>query len=445
MGPLYAAAEPCYLGRPYAGPWQVVARADASGTAAQALADLESGAAVLELVFAGAPSAFGRGLSVGTVADLDAALAGVVLDLVPIRLAAGSSGLAAAALFAALAERRGSRPASLHAGIDPVGAFAFTGAAPPWLDPVALVDAVAGIEAIGAPGTALLADGRIAAEAGAAPATEIAFALHAMATMMRLADAGGLGADKALAATAMALSASENQFATIAKFRAARRLHALMAEAVGLTAPLMLHGETLHRMLAFNDPQTNLLRLTIAAFSAGVGGADSVSVLPFDAAATPFARRMARNIQTLLIEESHVGRLSDPGAGAGAVEAFTDELAEIAWSRFQLLESEGDAVATGKLAEMVATDRATQLERLKDKERAMIGVTIHPPQTPAAVPPEPSAAPLPAGAPVARDFAGLQAAAAGGTPFADIAAAPAGDAATCPPLTPVRVAASFGG
>ncbi len=391
LGPLYAAAPPSYLGRPANGPWQVVARADAPGTADQARMDLANGASALQLVFAGAPSAFGRGLAPGTVDDLDAALSGVMLDLVPLRLEAGASAVAAAAMLAALVERRGTPPAALHAGIDPVGAFAFTGTAPAWMDPFALVDAVHGVQAIGAPGTAMLADGRIAAEAGASPATELAFALHAMATILRLADTGGLPPAKALPAIGMALSASENQFATMAKFRAARRLHRLMADACGVDVPLVLHGETERRMLAFNDPQTNLLRLTIATFSAGVGGADSISVLPFDAEASPFARRMARNIQTLLIEEAHIGRLSDPGAGAGAVEAFTDELAEVAWTRFKLLESEGDANVSGKVAEMVASDRASRTKRLEAGTRAMVGVTMHPPETPATVPPEPTA------------------------------------------------------
>ncbi|RAH99370.1 methylmalonyl-CoA mutase [Acuticoccus sediminis] len=445
LGPLFAAADPSYLGRPTLGPWQVVARADAADAAEQARTDLENGVAALALVFAGAPSAFGRGLAIGSLGELDAALGGVMLDIVPLRLEAGHGALAAAAMVAALADKRGTRPAALHAGIDPVGTFAFTGIAPTWSDPSALADAVAGVKAIGAPGTALLADGRIAAEAGAAPATELAFALHSLAAMLRLADAGGLAAADALAATSMALSANENQFATIAKFRAARRLHRLVADACGSDAPLVLHGETARRMLAYSDPQTNLLRLTIATFAAGVGGADSVSVLPFDAEASPFARRMARNIQSLLIEESHVGRLSDAGAGSGAVEAYTDALAEAAWTRFQLFESEGDAVASGKVAEMVASDRASAEKKLAAKDRVMIGVTIHPPTTATPVPPEPAASPLPTGTFAAGDFASLKAASADGSSLADLAIAPPADAATCPPLTPSRVAASFGG
>ena len=447
LGPLYAAAEPSYLGRPFAGPWHVVARMDGADPAAQARTDLENGASGLALVFAGAPGAFGGGLMAATVDALDDALSGIVLDLVPLRLEAGASAVGAAALVAALVERRGTAPAALHAGIDPLGTFAATGILPAFADPGALVDAVGGVSAIGAPGTVLTADGRIAAEAGASPTTELAFALHSLATILRLADAGGMAPVKTLPLVGMALSASEEQFATIAKFRAARRLHKLIAGACGIDTPLALHGETTRRMLSFSDPQTNLLRLTIAAFSAGVGGADSVTVLPFDAEGSAFARRMARNIQTLLIEESHVGRLSDPGAGAGAVEAYTDSLAEAAWATFQMMESEGDAVATGRLAELVAADRRAAEKALEGKRKAMIGVTIHPPQSPAAVPDE-FAAPAPvatATGDVAANFAGLKAAAAQGAPLAALAAKATDMAPTCPPLVPVRIAASFGG
>lgn len=445
LGPLYAPAAPHYLGRPYHGPWQVVGRVDGASPARQVAEDLKSGVGALSLVFAGAPSAGRFGLAADTVDALDEALAGVLLDALPLRIEAGARGVAAAALVAALAERRGTLPAALHAGLDPIGSFAFTGVEPAWADPVQLAEAVRAIAALKTPGTALLADGRIAAEAGASPATELAFALHAMAAMLRRCDAGGLAPGEALPLIAMALSADENQFATIAKFRAARRLHRMMADACGVDSPLVLHGETARRMLSYSDPQTNLLRLTVATFAAGVGGADSVAVLPFDADGSAFARRMARNIQNLLIEESHVGRLSDPGAGAGAVEAYTDALAETAWARFTMLELEGDAVASGHLAEMVAADAKAAERRLQDKDRVMIGVTIHPPQEPSPVPDE-AAPPQPAAnGPATAGFAQLKAQAAEGAALADLAAAPGESAATCTPLSPARAAAPFGG
>ena len=105
-------------------------------------------------------------------------------------------------------------------------------------------------------------------------------------------------------------------------------------------------------MMAQRDPWVNMLRTTLAAFAAGVGGADTVLVQPFDAAipgglpgtAASFARRMARNTQLLLFEESHVGRVLDPAGGSWHVEDLTRRLAEQAWKHFQDIESRGGFV-----------------------------------------------------------------------------------------------------
>lgn len=447
LGPLFAPAPPARLGRPGSGPWQVVQRVDGPDSATQAREDLENGASALALVFAGAAGAHGRGLPVATVDDLDAALAGVMLDLVPVHLEAGARGLAAFALFCALVERRGTKAAALHAGLDPVGTFVASGARPGFAAPAALADAVRAFIGLGIAGTVFRADGRVVAEAGASPATELAFALHSVARLLRRLDSAGVAPDTALPRIAMALAANEDQFATIAKFRAARRLHALLAGACGVAGPLTLHAETPLRMIAFCDPHTNLLRLTLAAFSAGVGGADSVAVLPFDAAGSSLARRMSRNIQTLLIEEAHVGRLDDPGAGSGAVEACTDALAQAAWSRFQDMERDEDYVTSGRLAENVAAEAADAARQLADGDRAIVGVTIHRPARSADIPTgDPS--PPPDGralTPPGATFVDLRSAARDGATLADLQAAGAGEPLACPPLRPSRAAAAFGG
>ena len=99
-------------------------------------------------------------------------------------------------------------------------------------------------------------------------------------------------------------------------------------------------------MMTKRDPHGNIVRGTIAALGAAVGGADAVTVLPFSAALglpDAFARRIARNTQTILIEEANIHRVADPAAGSGAIEALTDALCEVAWSLFQEIEREGGA------------------------------------------------------------------------------------------------------
>lgn len=447
--PLYAPATPAHLGRPGHGPWQRIARVDAPGSAQQACDDLAGGAEGLALVFAGAPLAHGRGLEVATLDDLDAALDGVMLDGIALRIEAGARSIAAFALTAALIARRGERPVALHAGIDTLGAFASSGTMASWRLPRrSVADGVRGFIDLGVSGTALVGDGRIVAEAGAAPATELAFALHSVAAMLRALDEEGLDPSTTLPLTAIALSATGDQFATVAKFRAARRLHRLMADACGVATPLSLHATTAHRMLVFSDPETNLLRLTLAAFAAGVGGADSVDVLPFDADGSPFARRMARNIGALLIEEAHLGRLDDPGAGAGAVEAYTDTIAETAWTLFQAIEGDREFVASGRIADRVAADARRAQEAVAAGQRAIVGVTVHAPELPT-----PVAAAAPVVAPSQRRctpsspaFRDLVAAAHAGATLADLAGEPGDETPlTCPPIRPGRAAAPFGG
>lgn len=437
--PLYAPAPPSFLGRPRHGPWSRVARVD--GPDAAATDELAGGADALALVFPAAPSAAGGGIAARTLDALDATLRDVILPGVAVHLEAGRDGVAALALFAALVERRGAPPAALHAGLDPLGALLADGSGPDWPDVQrAHADAVGAFLEFGVPGSALLADGRVVAEAGGAPVTELAYALHSLASGLRALAAAGIAPATALPLVAMALAATHDQFATIAKMRAARRLHRLLADACGVGAPLMLHATTARRMLSATDPETNILRLTIAAFAAGVGGADAVAVRPFDLPSSPFGRRVARNVGNLLLEEAHVARIDDPGAGAGAVEAATDALAEAAWALFCEMERDGAFVVDARLAARVAAERAAADAAARAGTRPIVGVTIHPPKTPR-VPPARGPA-TPAAAVPTGSFDDLRAAARSGAP---VLGAPAARAVTTTALVAERAAEPFGG
>jgi methylmalonyl-CoA mutase len=139
-------------------------------------------------------------------------------------------------------------------------------------------------------------------------------------------------------------------------------------------AAVPIHAETAWRMMSRRDPHSNILRTTSAAFSAAVGGADSIAVLPFDAisgAGEELARRLARNTQTILAEEAHLFRVADPAAGSGAVEALTAALAEAAWPRFQTIEAAGGvqgALAGGSLQRDIATVRKARRRRVRQGE-----------------------------------------------------------------------------
>ncbi|GAB5375893.1 MAG: hypothetical protein AcusKO_23550 [Acuticoccus sp.] len=446
LEPLAPPHAPIHAGRATLGRWEVVQRVDITdGAAAQARTDLENGANALALVLAEAPSAFGRGLRTTTLDALDEALGGVDLGAIPLHVEAGAHGLAMLTLVCALAARRGTALSAVHAGADPFALAAATGLArSPAGTARDLADTVRAFTDDGAlPGTAIAGDGRVAAEAGASPVEELAFALTNLHAALRLLDDAGLPPAQTLPVAALSLTASHEQIPTIAKLRAARALARLYGEAFGVDFAPRLHVTTLRRMLAVSDPHTNLLRLAIAAFSAGVGGADAVTVLPFDTAASPFGRRLARNLQTLLLEEAHVDALSDPGAGSGAIEAYTDAIASAAWQIFQQ-HSDADPAAMLSAPHPMAAGILASAASL-DGERVIIGVTRHPPTSaaPAQAGEAPTLALTASGAPAGDDFAARVAAAAAGATLAELGATPPPETLAPVVLAPTRASAPF--
>ncbi|TGE01024.1 methylmalonyl-CoA mutase family protein [Methylobacterium nonmethylotrophicum] len=416
VAPLYPPAEASpQPGRAQPGRWRVSQRVDHPDPAeanALALTDLEGGADALTLVMAGAPSARGFGLP-GPQA-LAAALAGVMLPLIGVRLEAGPAAPEAAKALLALAKARGDDLAALDIdlGIDPVAVQAATGESPSWPDPAAILR---DLEAQGFAGRAFLADARPFHEAGASEALELAAVLSGALATLRALEAGGQPLERARTALAFLLVADADEFLTVAKTRALRRLWARIEEACGLEpAPIRLHAETAWRTTTRRDPWVNMLRATTAAFSAGLGGADSVTVLPFTAALglpDAFARRCARNTQHVLLDEANLWRVADPAAGAGGFEALTDALCDEAWTQFQAIERDGGIAASlrsGALAERLATLRKTRDADLATRRQPVTGTSEFPDlhEAPVAVlAPAPAAVAVPEGALPSRRLA----------------------------------------
>lgn len=387
IAPLYPKAEgdaPRAL-RAAIAPWTVAQRVDhpdAREANILALDDLENGTSGLVLSLEGAPAARGFGLKLGDqpFETVDRALAGVHLDLISLRLeTAPFEGQIGRELLLELVGRRGLDPTSvsLDFGLDPLGDAVRAGFLPaPW--PVLaerFAATVAALDSHGFRGSAATVDTRAHHEAGAAEAQELAAALSAGVAYLRALEAGGVPPEVARERLSFLLVADVEEFLTIAKFRAFRRLWAGVERAIGLEPkPVRLLAETAWRSTTRRDPWVNLLRGTIAAFSAAVGGADVLTVLPYTAPlglADNFGRRLARNTQTILAEESNLWRVADPAAGAGGFETLTDELTAAAWALFQEIEAEGGlpaALASGSWQKRLAatrTERATAVARRK--------------------------------------------------------------------------------
>jgi methylmalonyl-CoA mutase len=358
--------------------WRVISRIehpDPAAANAQALEDLEGGADGLALIFASAPSARGFGLP-ETAEAISRALDGVMLDLAGLRVEAGRfQGRNIALALAALVEKQGLPPTTLDIrfGLDPIGDFAALGAAPiEWEGLSArLGQSVTTLRSRAFRTPMVRADGRIHHAAGATDAQELAAILATAIAYLRALEAAGLELVEAAQAIEATITADVAQFATMAKLRALRLLWRTALEACGVKEPLPLaiHAETAWRSLTRRDAHVNLLRGTLATFSAGVGGADSLTVLPFtEALGLPdgFARRLARNTQFVLMEEANLHRVTDPAAGSGSVEEHTDKLAEAAWELFRAIEREGGMVEALASGMWHATIEAAHAARMKD-------------------------------------------------------------------------------
>lgn len=314
---------------------------------------------------------------IGSADDLAQALDGVLIELATVALDGGARAVEAANWLAVVA--KGSPQAKLAFHLDPVSLIAREG--PDLFD--AAVQTAMRHQAAYPEAELFLASGRFVHEAGGTEAQELAVMLASAVAYARALAAAGLGVEQAFGRITLGLSADQMTFMALAKTRAARLVWARVCEASGVAVPARIEARSSRRMLSAADPWTNLLRLTAAGFGAGAGGCDALVLDPFDRAAGPpsaLAMRQARNIQLILMEEAHLGRVADPAGGSWFVETLTRDLAEAAWARFQAMEAEGGVVAgLDRLADEVAEARVERDRRLKDGEAQMIGVTVHRP------------------------------------------------------------------
>ncbi|RJT33434.1 methylmalonyl-CoA mutase [Mesorhizobium waimense] len=389
--PLYErsiTAEPLVRANPKSA-WIVSQRIDdpdIGRAKAQALEDVAQGASGLSLVFEGAPNAFGYGLP-RTAEALETVLDGVPLNRVQIRIDAHPWSRAVADWLVAFLGKRRSDPAKLNLsfGIDPAAIFAGTGRLRMSIEALqaSMPQSLAHFFSMGVPGVLLEADGRVFHNAGATEAQELGTMLASAVSYLRMFEQARQPLVYAAPHIGFALSVDQDQFLSMAKVRALRRLWARIQEACSIPASTAsIHAETSYRMMTAADLETNILRNAIAGFAAAAGGVDSISVLPHTIAhglPAGFARRVARNTQLIMANESHIDHVADPASGSGAVEALTADLCAAAWEEFQRIEAEGgvlNSLQQGYIQNRVQTASAKRNAAYRAGERAIVGTTL---------------------------------------------------------------------
>ena len=363
-----------------AGGWDVRQRCDGTNPAGvrdRVLEDLADGASSVEV---------GPGIA---AADLVEALDGVRIDAAPVGLAPHADLARAEALAELAAARPPSPPAhGCSLGFDPVGEWARSGLQ---VDPAQagrLVERLRRRGRLGPGMRAVVVDATRPAAAGATEVQVLAWATAAGVAYLRALTEAGSGVEEAAGLIGFRLPAAADQFATTAMLRAARVMWGRVVAASGGSGPAAAqyqHAVTDEAMYSRRDPWVNLLRGAAAALAAGTGGADAVTVLPFDyaAAAMPggLGARLARNTQLLLLEEAQIGRTFDPAGGSFYVESLTRELAQRSWRAFQAIEAAGGimaGLANGTLAEAIETSWNARLAALGTRRQAVTGVSDFP-------------------------------------------------------------------
>lgn len=367
---------------------------DAATANARLLEDLEGGVSSFAVRLDLAEGNDHGGVVIGSIDDLDTLMDGVLLDLAAVILDAGRAFGSAADLLVELWDRRkisgDERRGNL--GADPLGTLAATGALP------AGIDAALGEVLRLATATrswphvrAVHVDTGPYVDAGASEAEELAVMIATGTAYLRLLVDSGLSTRDAADQIEFTIAADADVFATIAKLRAARRLWAHVVAAAGgssdgspAAAAPRISARTATRMMTRRDPWVNMLRTTAACFAAGAGGADSVTVQPFDAAlglADDLGRRIARNTQLMLQEESHIAAVLDPAGGSYFIETLTDQFSDLAWKRFQAIEASGGMLAVlvdGSEAAILAATSEARLRNIARRKDPLTGVTEFP-------------------------------------------------------------------
>lgn len=312
--------------------------------------------------------------------DLGVALAGVVPEAVDLSVSSVTRQEAAAeALLSCLAGHEAGATGSL--GIDPLGAAAVTG------EPVDLTKLAAWIGRAPDGVRALSVDVTPYDDAGAGDVQQVGYAIATGLAYVRALEEQGVSPDRAFASIRFRVAATADQFGTICRLRALRRAWARVGEVLAVPEAArgaVQHAVTSRRILTRDDPWVNLLRATISSFAAAVGGAEIITTLPHDTACglpTPFSRRIARNIQLLAAEETHLGAVTDPAGGSWYVENLTDQIAGNAWTLMQAIEAAGGmarSLADGTVAAQIAEVAAARAALIATRKLPLTGVSMFP-------------------------------------------------------------------
>lgn len=331
------------------------------------------------------------GVSIASLKGFEKALKGIQPGKHPIFLGVGTSGFAFLGILNAWMRKNGLEPSALEGALkwDPIGEWANEGTLSAPLDQLLKEQAMATAWcAKNAPqfGTVWISGVRFG-EAGADAVREIAYSMATALTYLREMEKHGLPPEMVVPHMRFDWTLGTNFFMEVGKLRAARMVWNRILESMGIEEAdrfYWSHASTAERTLTKIDPYVNMLRTTTEAFSGVVGGVDSLHVMPFNATEgldEPFARRIARNIQYILRDETHLGKIMDPAGGSYYVENLTQEIASKAWTYLQEIEANGgmrQALGSGDAQKACAQCFDQRVKAVAARKDVLVGVNQYP-------------------------------------------------------------------
>ena len=338
------------------------------------LEDLERGVNSIELIVGDAEEK-----------ELVAALSGVLMEVAAVAPIGSGDNVETARKFLAYAESSDVSEQALLADLscDPIGALASQGGVKGGIESsLSQIGLLASSVSKSFKNvTAVRIDGTLYANAGADPVTELAAMISTGVAYLRALTDAGLTIEDAFRQILLGVTVGSDQFLDIAKIRALRELWGYIGDSCGVEeTPARIQASTSSSMITKIDPWVNILRTTVGCFAAAVGGADLITIDPFDSALgipNDLGLRLARNTHLVLMEEANLHRVIDPAGGSWYIESLTDQLSELVWERFQDIESNGgiiDELKAGNLQDDVFEMKSEIQKRIADGNQVVVGV-----------------------------------------------------------------------
>ncbi len=330
------------------------------------------------------------GVSLSTIQDMYEAFADLDLSKYEVYMNCGANNNLMIAMLSAMLKANSQKLTDVHGciGADPIGVLVAEGNLPTSLDDLydGLAQTIQWAEKNMPEVRTILIDGNVYNDGGASAVQELGYVLATAITYIRELQKRGLSVDVIAKQMQFSFSLGAMFFMEIAKLRAAKQLWSQIVESFGgnkEAQKMVIHARTADFNKTVYDPYVNMLRTTTEAFSAVVGGIDSLEVQPFDSVirlSDAFSRRIARNTQIMLQNECNLRQPVDPAGGSWYIESLTKQVAEKSWQVMQQVEADGGIVAAlkaGKVQNDVKDVLNQRFKKLAQRSDRAVGVNMY--------------------------------------------------------------------